>query len=410
MHLILKNARLVTMEEGSTGYTPTEPCYLLIRSGLIVAIGEDLSTLYGNTPKEWSDCLVLDCAGSIVTPGLIDPHTHLVFAGSRAQEFEARLNGESYQAIAQRGGGINSTVASTRAASVDELIELALPRLDSLIKSGCTTIEVKSGYGLTLEDEAKMLVAAKSLENHRRVSITTTLLAAHTVPPEYQDRADDYINYVVNDIIPHVAKHNLADSVDVFCESIGFTLEQTERVFDAAKAHGLAVKGHTEQLSNLGGSVLAAQYKAQSVDHIEYLDQAGVKALAASGTVATLLPGAFYFLRETQLPPIEWLREFNVPMAIGSDINPGTSPFADLQLMMNMACTLFRLTPEEALRGVTCHAAAAIGQKDTIGQIRKGFKANLAIWDIDHPSELSYQYGLKGLKQRIFAGSIEHVA
>lgn len=410
MHLILKNARLVTMEEGSTGYTPTKPCYLLIRSGLIVAIGEDLSTLYGNTPKEWSDCPVLDCAGSIVTPGLIDPHTHLVFAGSRAQEFEARLNGESYQAIAQRGGGINSTVASTRAASVDELIELALPRLDSLIKSGCTTIEVKSGYGLTLEDEAKMLVAAKSLENHRRVSITTTLLAAHTVPPEYQDRADDYINYVVNDIIPHVAKHNLADSVDVFCESIGFTLEQTERVFAAAKAHGLAVKGHTEQLSNLGGSVLAAQYKAQSVDHIEYLDQAGVKALAASGTVATLLPGAFYFLRETQLPPIEWLREFNVPMAIGSDINPGTSPFADLQLMMNMACTLFRLTPEEALRGVTCHAAAAIGQKDTIGQIRKGFKANLAIWDIDHPSELSYQYGLKGLKQRIFAGSIEHVA
>jgi imidazolonepropionase len=410
MHLILKNARLVTMEEGSTGYTPTEPCYLLIRSGLIVAIGEDLSTLYGNTPKEWSDCPVLDCAGSIVTPGLIDPHTHLVFAGSRAQEFEARLNGESYQAIAQRGGGINSTVASTRAASVDELIELALPRLDSLIKSGCTTIEVKSGYGLTLEDEAKMLVAAKSLENHRRVSITTTLLAAHTVPPEYQDRADDYINYVVNDIIPHVAKHNLADSVDVFCESIGFTLEQTERVFDAAKAHGLAVKGHTEQLSNLGGSVLAAQYKAQSVDHIEYLDQAGVKALATSGTVATLLPGAFYFLRETQQPPIEWLREFNVPMAIGSDINPGTSPFADLQLMMNMACTLFRLTPEEALRGVTCHAAAAIGQKDTIGQIRKGFKANLAIWDIDHPSELSYQYGLKGLKQRIFAGSIEHVA
>ncbi len=291
MHLILKNARLVTMEEGSAGYTPTEPCYVLIRSGLIVAIGNNLSSLYGNNPKEWTNCPALDCSGGLVTPGLIDPHTHLVFAGSRAQEFEARLNGESYQSIAKRGGGINSTVASTRAASVDELIELALPRLDSLINSGCTTIEVKSGYGLTLEDEAKMLVAAKSLENHRRINITTTLLAAHAVPLEYQGRADDYIDYVVNDILPHVAKHNLADSVDVFCESIGFTLAQTERVFSAAKAHGLAIKGHTEQLSNLGGSALAARYRAQSVDHIEYLDQTGVEALAASGTIATLLPG-----------------------------------------------------------------------------------------------------------------------
>ncbi|MGR5346191.1 imidazolonepropionase [Vibrio mediterranei] len=409
MNLILTNARLVTMEPGLKGYLPGSPCCLVIRGGYIEAVLDKEQEIAQLTNDVAPDFTLLDCEGHIVTPGFIDPHTHLIFAGSRAEEFEARLNGESYEAIANRGGGINSTVQATRSASVDELVELALPRLDSLIRSGCTTVEVKSGYGLTLEDEVKMLVAAKSLENHRRVTITTTLLAAHAVPLEYQGSADAYIDYVTDVIIPHVAQHQLADAVDVFCESIGFNLVQTEKVFSAAKAHGLPIKGHTEQLTNLGGSALAARYKALSVDHIEYLDKEGVLALSRSGTVATLLPGAFYYLRETQHPPIELLRELGVPMALGSDLNPGTSPFAHLQLMMNMACTLFRLTPEEALRGVTCHAAKAIGRAETLGQIIPGYQADLAIWDMSHPSELSYQFGMKGLKHRVYAGRVEHV-
>ncbi|MFA0441970.1 imidazolonepropionase [Vibrio sp. 10N.222.51.C12] len=405
MNVILLNAKLVTMEKGNSGYTPTSPCTVIIKDGDITQIIPTIelgSAAYPNYP-------ILDCKGALVTPGFIDPHTHLVFAGSRAEEFEARLNGESYETIAKRGGGINSTVMATRSASLEDLITLALPRLDSLINSGCTTVEIKSGYGLTLEDEVKMLTAAKSLEQHRRVNITTTLLAAHAVPKEYLDDADGYIHYVANTIIPYVAEHQLADAVDVFCESIGFNLQQTEQVFKAAAQHGLAIKGHTEQLSNLGGTTLAAQYHAQSADHIEYLDETGVRAMAKSGTVATLLPGAFYFLRETQLPPIHALRAHQVPMALGSDLNPGTSPFADLRLMMNMACTLFRLTPEEALRAVTCHAAQAIGMQDSIGQIRVGYTADLVVWDIKHPSELSYQVGMGELKHRIVKGVIENV-
>lgn len=409
MNLILTNARIVTMEPGIDGYLPSKPCTLVIRGGYINAILQNENELEALHRDITDDVPVFDCKDKIITPGLIDPHTHLIFAGSRAQEFENRLNGMSYEAIAESGGGINSTVKATREASIEELVELALPRLDSLIRSGCTTIEVKSGYGLTLDDEVKMLLAAKALENHRRINVTTTLLAAHTVPPEFHGRADDYIDYVIGTIIPHVAKHQLADAVDVFCESVGFTLEQTKRVFLAAKEHGLAIKGHTEQLSNLGGSALAAEFKALSVDHIEYLDDVGVRALASNGTVATLLPGAFYFLRETQQPPIQSLRSQSVPMAIGSDLNPGTSPFANLQLMMNMACTLFRLTPEESLRGVTCHAAKAIGQDQHIGQIKLGYRADLAVWNIDHPSELSYQFGMSGLSKRIIAGSVEDV-
>ncbi|MGF1749241.1 imidazolonepropionase [Vibrio cionasavignyae] len=405
MNLILTNARLVSMIEGASGYTPSEPCSVIIENGIIARLSPERDTsvdAHLSFPR-------IDCKGTIVTPGFIDPHTHLVFAGNRAEEFEARLQGESYESIAQRGGGINSTVLATRAANVESLIALALPRLDSLIKSGCTSVEIKSGYGLTLEDEAKMLIAAKSLEQHRRIRITTTLLAAHAVPLEYRNDPDGYIEYVVNTIIPYVAEHKLADAVDVFCESIGFNLQQTERVFKAAVEHGLAIKGHTEQLSNLGGTQLAAQYQALSADHIEYLDEAGVLAIAQNGTVATLLPGAFYFLRETQLPPIQALRLHKVPMALGSDLNPGTSPFADLRLTMNMACTLFRLTPEEALRGVTCHAAQAIGQQDTLGKIAVGYTADLAIWDIAHPSELSYQIGMGELKHRVVNGVIEDV-
>ncbi|MCL9773700.1 imidazolonepropionase [Vibrio methylphosphonaticus] len=405
MNLILTNAKLISMVDGTSGYVPSKPSSVVIENGVITRLLPECELAldtYASFPH-------LDCKGAIVTPGFIDPHTHLVFGGNRAEEFEARLQGESYESIAQRGGGINTTVIATRAANVESLIALALPRLDSLIKSGCTSVEIKSGYGLTLEDEAKMLIAAKSLEQHRRIRITTTLLAAHAVPIEFRNDADGYIEYVVSTIIPYVAKHKLADAVDVFCESIGFDLQQTERVFKAAVDHGLAIKGHTEQLSNLGGTQLAAQYHALSADHIEYLDETGVLAIAQSGTVATLLPGAFYFLRETQLPPIQALRSHKVPMALGSDLNPGTSPFADLRLTMNMACILFRLTPEEALRGVTCHAARAIGQQDTLGKIAVGFTADLAIWDIAHPSELSYQLGMGELKHRVVSGVVEDV-
>ncbi|ENM5892364.1 imidazolonepropionase [Vibrio mimicus] len=400
MNCVLTEARLVTMQPGSLGYQVTEPQTVVINQGRIEHIGQDI-----DLP---SDAHLISCAGKLVTPGLIDCHTHLVYAGSRAHEFELRLQGVPYQTIAAQGGGILSTVNATRQASEEELIELALPRLDGLLRSGVTSVEVKSGYGLTLKDELKMLRAAKALEQHRRVKITTTLLAAHALPPEFQGRSDDYIAHICQEIIPLVAQEQLATSVDVFCESIGFSVAQTERVFNAAQAHGLQIKGHTEQLSNLGGSVLTARMGGLSVDHIEYLDEAGVKALAQSNTVATLLPGAFYFLRETQKPPIEWLRQHRVPMAISTDLNPGTSPFADLSLMMNMGCTLFGLTPEEALRGVTCHAAQALGYAVNRGQIAEGYDADLAIWNIEHPAELSYQVGVSRLHARMVNGELSY--
>ncbi|EKO3987532.1 imidazolonepropionase [Vibrio fluvialis] len=399
MELILTNARIVSMQNGSAGYQPSEPMNVLIQNGQITAISAKVID---------ADAKRIDCSGKLVTPGLIDCHTHLIYAGNRANEFEMRLQGVPYQTIAAQGGGIISTVKATRGASLDELVELALPRLDGLLKSGVTSVEVKSGYGLTLNDEVKMLRAAKALENHRRVKITTTLLAAHALPPEYIGRADDYIEHVCQTIIPQVAEEKLATSVDVFCESVGFNLAQTERVFQCAKEHGLQIKGHTEQLSNLGGTALTARYQGLSADHIEYLDEDGVKALAESGTVATLLPGAFYFLRETQKPPVAALREYQVPMALATDINPGTSPFADLTLMMNMGCTLFGLTPEETLRGVTVHAAKALGFAETRGQVATGFDADLAIWNIDHPADLSYQVGVPRLHARIVDGAFYH--
>ncbi|HDM8061653.1 imidazolonepropionase [Vibrio harveyi] len=408
MDLLIENARLVTMQEGEHGYLPSPPARVGIRSGKIVAIS---TTEKGKDSAQTESILnpdhyeqTLDLQNRLLLPGLIDCHTHLVYAGNRANEFEMRLNDVPYETIAKQGGGILSTVHATRTATKEQLIELALPRLDGLIASGVTSIEVKSGYGLTLDDEIKMLRAAKALEHERKVKITTTLLAAHALPPEYKDCADDYIQHICDDIIPLVAQENLATSVDVFCESIGFNLEQTERVFQSATQHGLRVKGHTEQLSMLGGTALTAQYNGLSADHIEYLDQQGVIALANSPTVATLLPGAYYFLRETQLPPIDLLREHKVPMAIATDINPGTSPFADLTLMMNMACTLFRLTPQEALRGVTQNAAKALGYGESRGVIDIGFDADLSIWDIEHPADLSYQVGAKRLVGRIVNG------
>lgn len=408
MDLLIENARLVTMQEGEQGYLPSPLARVGIRSGKIVALstaakGEDSAETESIlNPDHYEQ--TIDLQSKLLLPGLIDCHTHLVYAGNRANEFEMRLNGVPYEEIAKQGGGILSTVHATRAASEEQLIELALPRLDGLLASGVTSIEVKSGYGLTLDDEIKMLRTAKALEQERKVKITTTLLAAHALPPEFKDRADDYIQHICDDIIPLVAEEKLATSVDVFCESIGFNLAQTERVFEAAKKHGLHVKGHTEQLSDLGGTTLTAKYNGLSADHIEYLDEIGVRALANSSTVATLLPGAFYFLRETQLPPIELLRAHKVPLAIATDINPGTSPFADLTLMLNMACTLFRLTPQEALRGVTQNAAKALGYGESRGVIEVGYDADFSIWDIEHPADLSYQVGAKRLVGRIVNG------
>ncbi|EDP60210.1 imidazolonepropionase [Vibrio sp. AND4] len=408
MDLLIENARLVTMQEGDQGYRPSPLARVGIQSGKIVALsrlarGEDNSETESIlNPAQYEQ--TIDLQSKLLLPGFIDCHTHLVFAGNRANEFEMRLNGIHYEEIAKQGGGILSTVRATRAATQAQLVELALPRLDGLLASGVTSVEIKSGYGLTLQDEIKMLRAAKALEQERKVKITTTLLAAHTLPPEFKHRADDYIQHICEDIIPLVAEEKLATSVDVFCESIGFNLAQTERVFEAAKQHGLHVKGHTEQLSDLGGTMLTAKYNGLSADHIEYLDEIGVRALANSSTVATLLPGAFYFLRETQLPPIELLRAHKVPMAIATDINPGTSPFADLTLMMNMACTLFRLTPQEALRGVTQHAAKALGYGGSRGVISVGYDADFSVWDIENPADLSYQVGVKRLVARIVNG------
>ncbi|WP_415846719.1 imidazolonepropionase [Vibrio aquimaris] len=397
--LLLTNARLVTMIAGEQGYYVSPASELYIKSGKLITSNNDVP----------HNIKTYDCNNKLITPGFIDCHTHLVYAGNRANEFEMRLNGVPYSDIAKQGGGILSTVKATRNATQEELVEYALPRLDGLIRSGVTTVEVKSGYGLTLIDEIKMLRAAKALQSHRKINIVTTLLAAHAIPPEYQGKADDYIQLICQEIIPLVAEEKLASSVDVFCESIGFNLEQTEKVFIAAKQYGLDVKGHTEQLSNLGGTALTAQYKGLSADHIEYLDKEGVEILANSDTVATLLPGAFYFLRETQLPPIALLRQHKIPMAIATDVNPGTSPFSDLTMMMNMGCTLFGLTPEETLRGVTCNAAKALGLGDVKGQIRDGFDADLAIWDVEHPADFSYQQGIARLSARVINGEVDHV-
>lgn len=402
MSLLLTNTTIVSMDQSDSDYQTRSHCYISMAHGKIIDIG----AMQHCPTAEFTD--VIDCQNRLVTPGLIDSHTHLVFAGNRAKEFEQRLTGVPYETIAKQGGGILATVNATRAATEAELVELALKRLSALTADGVTTIEIKSGYGLTLEDELKMLRAAKQLEQRANIKVSTTLLAAHAVPPEYKGDADSYIRYVCDEIIPAAVDAKLVDAVDVFCEGIGFNLAQTKTVFATALSFGLCIKGHTEQLSNLGGSELAAKMGATSVDHIEYLDEQGVKALAEHGTVATLLPGAFYFLRETQLPPIELLRQHNVPMALATDFNPGTSPIASLTMMMNMGCTLFRLTPEEALRGVTCYAARALGLQDYRGQIKVGYEADLAIWDIDHPAQLAYEVGTPRLHARILNGALCH--
>lgn len=332
--------------------------------------------------------------GGWITPGLIDAHTHLVFAGHRANEFEQRLQGASYQDIARAGGGIISTVNACRDADEAELFELGRQRLNALAREGVTTVEIKSGYGLNTATELKLLRVARELGEHHHIDVSTTFLGAHAIPPEYQDDVDSYVDLVINDMLPAVIAENLADAVDVFCENIAFNLEQTERVLSAAKRAGLQVKLHAEQLSNMGGSALAASLGAKSVDHIEFIDEAGVKAISESGTCATLLPGAFYFLRETQLPPIDLLRQYKVPMVIASDFNPGSSPICSTLLMLNMACTLFKLTPEEALQGVTINAAKALGLEHRVGSITVGKQADFCLWDINTPAQLAYSYGV----------------
>ena len=347
---------------------------------------------------------VIECERRWITPGLIDCHTHLVHAGNRAHEFELRLAGASYEEIARAGGGILSTMKATRAASEGELVDAALPRLDALIAEGVTTIEIKSGYGLSLDAELKMLRAARRLGEARRVTVKTSLLAAHALPPEFAGDPDGYIDHVCNAIIPAAAQAGLADAVDGFCESIGFTTAQIERVFRAARAHSLPVKLHAEQLSNSDGAALAARYGALSADHLEYLDDAGIAAMAAAKTVAVLLPGAYYFTRETLPPPIAKLRAAGVPMALATDCNPGTSPLTSLLLAMNMGATLFRLTVGECLEGVTRGAARALGMLDQVGTLEPGKACDLAIWDIERPAELVYRIGANPLHQRIWRG------
>ncbi len=387
------NVNLATMSDGSNSYGEINQGALAIAEGKIVWLGKEADLPVYDTRK----VKVIDGKGQWLSPGLIDCHTHLVYGGNRANEFEMRLQGKSYQEIANAGGGIVSTVTATRKASEQELLASALPRLTALHQQGVTTVEIKSGYGLDTVNEIKMLNVAGLLADELPVTIKRTFLGAHALPTEFKDDADGYLDIVCDEMLPQVVSENLADAVDVFCEGIGFSLEQTKRVFDAAQLHNLPIKVHAEQLSNLGASELAANYNALSSDHIEFLDEAGIKAMKKSGMTAVLLPGAFYFLRETQLPPIELLRKYQVPMAIATDANPGTSPIHNIHLMLNMACTLFRLTPSEALAGITCHGAKALGLAESKGQLAVGYDADIALWNISQPAELCYQFGVNPL-------------
>lgn len=373
---------------------------IAVIDGLIDWVGPvaDLPESYNSLPKA-------SLGGRLVTPGLIDCHTHIVHSGDRAVEFEMRLNGATYEEVARAGGGIASTVKATRAASEAQLLADALLRVDVLIAEGVTAIEVKSGYGLDTETELRMLRVARAIMDNRPLIVKATFLGAHATPSEYAGRADAYIDEVCIPTLRAAHTEGLVDAVDGFCEGIAFQPSQIARVFDVARELGLPVKLHAEQLSNLGGAKLAAQYGALSADHIEYLDHDGVIALAKAGTTAVILPGAFYTLRETQAPPIDVLRKHGVPMALATDINPGSSPLNSLLLTLNMGCTLFRMTPEEALRGVTQNAARALGLTD-MGTIAAGMRANLAVWDIKHPAELAYRIGFNPLHSRIFSGGI----
>ena len=398
MTILLTNTTLATMSDG----------YGLIKNAAVALRGDAIAWAgpVADLPVEFAALPVHDLGGRLVTPALIDCHTHIVFGGDRAAEFEMRLNGASYEEVARAGGGILSTVTATRAADEANLLQQALGRADQIIAGGAGTIEIKSGYGLTIADELKMLRVARAVAQARPVHVITTHLAAHAVPPEFKGRAAEYIDAVVIPSLRAAHDQGLVDAVDGFCEGIAFSPAEIERVFTVAAELDLPVKLHAEQLSDLKGAVLAARFGALSADHLEYLGPDGIAALAASGSVAVILPGAFYTLRETQSPPIAALRAAGVPMAVATDCNPGSSPITSLTLAMNMACTLFRMTPLEALQGVTLHAARALGLQDR-GKIAPGLRADLAIWDANHPAELSYRIGATPLHARIFGGRFD---
>jgi imidazolonepropionase len=391
-----RHARIATMH-GPQPWGWIERGALLADGERIVWVGAER-----DLPRDAAPQQEFDLQGALLTPGLIDAHTHLVYGGDRAAEFELRLQGASYEEVARRGGGIASTVGATRSASDDVLFATAQKRAGTLMAEGVTTIEIKSGYGLSEQHEARCLAVARRLGRELPLSVRTTSLAAHALPKEYTGRADDYIDAACAWLCTQHAR-GLVDAVDAFCDTIGFTPAQTRRVFDAARALGLPIKLHAEQLSNQHGAALAAEYGALSCDHLEHLDTQGIAAMKRSGTVAMLLPGAFYFLRETKLPPIAELRAAGVPIAIATDHNPGSSPALSLLLMINMACTLFRLTPEEAFAGVTVHAARALGLNDR-GRLAPGLRADLAVWDAEHPRELAYRFGVNPLRHRVFHG------
>jgi imidazolonepropionase len=396
---LLTNCNIATMDPAVPGaYGAIEDGAIGIQDGRIVRVGRRID-LVGYRAKS-----VERLHGAWVTPGLVDCHTHLVFGGNRAGEFEQRLNGASYEEIARAGGGILSSVKATRLASLEELVEQSRPRLQALMKGGATTVEIKSGYGLDTQTELKMLEAARALGASEKVRVCSTLLALHALPPEYKDRRAEFVELAIEDMLPAAAEAGLATSVDAFCEGIGFTPAEVRALFQAAADHGLRVKLHAEQLSNLEGAALAAEHNALSADHLEHADEAGIRAMAQAGMVAVLLPGAFYALREEKKPPVELLRRHGVPMAIATDCNPGTSPTLSPTLMLSMACTLFRLTPEEALAGMTVHAAKALGLEAEIGTVTPGKAADLCVWRISRPAELCYWIGHPGPERRIVAG------
>ncbi|KAA0545863.1 MULTISPECIES: imidazolonepropionase [Citrobacter] len=398
--VIWRNVRLATMDpERGTPYGLVDGHALIVRQGKIRDIVPE-SSLYLTHDNTF------DMQGRLITPGLIDCHTHLVFGGNRAGEWEQRLNGVSYQQISAQGGGINATVSATRSATEEQLLQVAHQRMEQLVKEGVTLLEIKSGYGLDLSTEEKILRVVAALAAENIVEISPTLLAAHATPAEYRDDPDGYITLVCETILPQLWEQGLFETVDLFCESVGFSLAQSERVFQAAQALGIPIKGHVEQLSLLGGAQLVSRYHGLSADHIEYLDEAGVAAMSQSGTVGVLLPGAFYFLKEQQRPPVALLRQYQVPMAVATDFNPGTSPFISLHWAMNMACVQFGLTPEEAWAGVTRHAARALGRHATHGQLKAGFVADFVVWDATLPVEILYEPGRNPLYQRVFKGQI----